>query len=378
MIEGVAVAGVGTLPSQRRPAREVTTPALLSDALGLALADAGMRSGEIDGLGVASFSLRPDRAIDFAWHSGLRLRWLMDDVMAMNLVHHAVRALQAGDASAIAIVGGDNLLGADYGELVDNYNRATRDYLGALPTGGPNPLFALVTQRHMASRGLERADYGRVVVSQRAWAATNPNAAYRQPLSLDEYLGAPQVAYPLCLYDCPPPVAAAEALILTASERSMTGRRRVEIRAIASSFGADIQEGEGLETGLVLVAEGLWAESGIGPRDLDVVELYDDYPVMVLVQLRDLGVIGDGDAEPLLRGPGRSVQAVNTGGGLLCAGQAGAGGGLQAIVEAARQLRGERGDGQVASARTAVAAGYGMVLYRYAACSVAAVLEAAG
>jgi acetyl-CoA acetyltransferase len=230
----------------------------------------------------------------------------------------------------------------------------------------------------MARHGLDRADYGRVVVSQRAWAATNSNAAYRQPLSIEDYLSAPKVAYPLGLFDCPAPVAAAEALILTASERAPKGRRRVEVRAIAASFDADVQEGEGLETGLALVAGELWAESGIGPRDVDVVELYDDYPVMVLVQLRDLGLIGDGDAEPLLRGPGRSIQAVNTGGGLLCAGQAGAGGGLQAIVEAVRQLRGERGEGQVANARTALAAGYGMVLYRYAACSVAAVLEATG
>ena len=95
---------------------------------------------------------------------------------------------------------------------------------------------------------------------------------------------------------------------------------------------------------------------------------------MVLVQLEDLGLITDGRAQALLRGPGGSAPAVNTSGGLLCAGQAGAGGGLQAIVEAARQVRGERGEGQVPNARTAVAAGYGMVLYRYAACSVAAVL----
>ena len=220
-------------------------PRCLNAALGLALEDAGLHSREIDGLAVASFSLAPDRAIDFAWHAGLRLRWIMEDVMAMNLVQHAVRALQAGDASAIAIVGGDNLIGADYGDMVDTYNRVTSEYLAALPSGGPNPLFALVTQRHMQRYGLDRTDYGNVVVNQRAWAATNANAAYRQPLSMEEYLDAPRVSHPLCLYDCPPPVASAEALILTASDRSMKGRRRVEIRAVAASFDADVQDGGG-------------------------------------------------------------------------------------------------------------------------------------
>jgi acetyl-CoA acetyltransferase len=378
MIEDVAIAGVATLPSVRKPSADVTAARLLSDVLGAALADAGVSTSDVDGLGVASFSLRPDRAIDFAWHAGLRLRWIMEDVMAMNLVHHAVRAVQAGDASVIVIVGGDNLIGADYGDMVNEYNSVTRDYLSALPAGGPNGLFALVTQQHMARHGLTREDYGRVVINQRDWAATNPRAAYRHPLTMAEYLDAPCVARPLTIFDCPPPVAAAEALVITSAERSPRGRRRVLIRSVASSFNHDAHTGEGLETGLATLAGGLWAESGIGPGDLDAVEVYDDYPVMVLTQLEDLGVISGGDAHALMRPDGRRSPAVNTSGGLLCAGQAGAGGGLQGVVEGARQVRHERGDGQIPGARAAAVAGYGMVLYRYAAMSVAAVLEGVG
>jgi len=370
------VAGVGSIGAQRHPPADVTTAGLLNDALELAIRDAGISASEIDGLGLASFSLAPDRAIDFAWHAGLRLRWIMEDTMALNIVQHAVRAIGSGDASAIAVVAGDNLLGADYGRMVEAYNATTRDYLSALPTGGPNALFALLTQRHMATNGLARDDYGRVVVSQRAWAQTNPYAAYREPLTMPEYLAAAEVASPLTIFDCPPPVAAAEAIILTAAQDA-SGRRRVEIRAVSASFNQDAHQEDGLHTGLAGVAPGLWQASGIAPEDIDVVEVYDDYPVVVLIQLEDLGFIKRGDARLLLDGPGQRRPAVNTSGGLLSAGQAGAGGGLQGFVEAVRQLRHERAAGQVPGARTAVVAGYGMVLYRYGACSVAAVLESA-
>jgi acetyl-CoA acetyltransferase len=266
-------------------------------------------------------------------------------------------------------------MGASYGAMVEGYNTAHRDHLTPIDVGGPNALFALVTQAHMAKYGLDREAYGKVVVSQRAWAGTNPRAAYRAPLSMEEYLAAPMIADPLGLLDCPPIVAGAEAVVVSAADR---GRGRgVSIRAIRASFNHDHQEGEGLRTGLADLAPSLWDESGIGPEDVDVVGIYDDYPVIVLVHLEDLGFVSGGDARGVLLGPGGRGLPVNTAGGLLTAGQSGAGGGLHALVECVRQLRGEREEGQVDGARVAVVAGYGMVLYRYASCSVAAVLEAA-
>jgi acetyl-CoA acetyltransferase len=110
----------------------------------------------------------------------------------------------------------------------------------------------------------------------------------------------------------------------------------------------------------------------VKPADVDVALVYDDYPVMVLVQLEDLG-FGD-PHETLLRIGDRSLP-VNTSGGQLSAGQAGAGGGMHLLVEAVTQLRGRGGSRQVEGARLALATGYGMVAYRYGACANAAVLE---
>jgi acetyl-CoA acetyltransferase len=375
LIEEVVIAGAATVPGERKPASGTTTEGLLARAFELALENAGLGVKDVDGLGIASFGLRPDRALDLAWKLGLSLRWLMDDVVGLNLVQHAAHAVQAGDASVVVVAGGDYLVGEDFGDLAANFNRTVRDYLSPLPTGGPNALFSFVTQAHMAAFGLGREAYGQVAVAQRAWASRNPAAIYRTPLSMEEYLQAPMVADPLCLYDCVPPAAGAEAVVITSAQDRLRRDRSLRLRSIGTSFNHDHQEGDGLSTGLRDMAARLWDDSGLSPAEIDVVSAYDDYPVMVLVQLEDLGFIQNGDAAELLTGPGKGRPAVNTSGGMLSAGQAGAGGGLHGLVECVRQLRGERGDGQVAGARTAMACCSTTALYRYGGCAAATVLD---
>jgi acetyl-CoA acetyltransferase len=374
------LAGAAETPYARRPLGK-TTPSLLAGAALGALEDAGLKPADVDGLGVASFSLAPDHAIDLAWRLGLRLRWLMEDphggASALNMLQHASRAIDAGDAEVILLLAGDAVSPADFRRLADEHNSATRDHLAPIPAGGPNALFALVTSRHMREHGLGRETYGRVVLAQRGWAEQNPAAVYRDPLTMADYLNAPIVAAPLSLLDCVPIVAGADAVVMTAAERS-AGRPALEPVAFAASYNHDQQAGDGLETGLAERASGLWEEAGLGPEDVEVASVYDDYPVMVLVQLSDLGFAADGDLERFAREqlePRRL--AVNTSGGQLSAGQAGAAGGMHGLVEAIRQLRGEAGERQVEGARTAVVTGYGMIAYGYGACSNAVVLRTA-
>jgi len=371
------ITGAGESPYTRHPAAGVTTQALLADAGRRALEDAGLGPTDVDGLGVASFSLAPDHAVDLAFRLGLRVRWLMDaatgGASAVDMLQHARRAVEAGDARCVLLVAGDRLDADDFVRLVDEYNTATRDHLAQLPTGGPNALFALLTQRHMARHGLGREHYGKVARAQRAWAGANPGAVYRTPLALAEYLGAPIVADPLTIYDCVPVVAGADAVVVSADSTGSAAR----IRALSASHNADQQEGDGLETGLRGVAADTWAAAGVGPEDVDVVSVYDDYPAMVLVQLEDLGFAADGDLERLVddRIATRAFP-VNTSGGQLSAGQAGAAGGMHGLVEIVRQLRRKvEAERQVAGARIGVVSGYGMVAYRHGACSNVAVLE---
>ncbi|HKO28730.1 MAG TPA: thiolase family protein [Solirubrobacteraceae bacterium] len=374
------IAGCGESPYTRHPPPGTTTPQVLADAAARALASAGLEPSSLDGLAVSSFSLAPDHAVDLAWRLGLRLHWLMQDTnggaSGINMLQHAARAVQAGDARAILIVAGDHLPRERFQDLVDNYNQATSDYLAPLPFGGPNSLFAMLTQRHAAAHGLTRSDYGALVVAQRRWAGGNPGAAYRDPMQLDDYLNAPLVADPLCVYDCVPVVSGADAVVICAPDANRSGAPGVAIRALALSINPDDQQGDGLRTGLADMADQLWREAGTDPDEIDVTMVYDDYPAMALVQLADLGYAGDGDVRSMIHDHiATRKTAVNTSGGQLSAGQAGAAGGLHGVVEAVHQLRGEAGERQVAGARRALVAGYGMVCYRYGACAGATVLE---
>ena len=373
------IAAVAESPYARHPPAYATTETYLADAVVRVLAAEGIGRDEVDGFGVSSFTLAPDNAIDLAWKLGLRLRWLLQDTnggaSGLNMLRHAVRAVEAGDAEVIVLVAGDRLLPREFVALVDGYNEATRDHLAPLPSAGPNSVFSFLTQRHMARFGLEREDYGRVAVAQRSWASRNPHAVYRSPLTLDGYLSAPPVAPPLHRFDCVPVVSGADAVLVTARDRAR-GNPAVIVRAFGASYNDDQQEGDGLSTGLAALADELWHEAALGPDDLDAAYLYDDYPVMVAVQAMDLGLVPDGDIRRFLRVRiDEERWPLNTSGGQLSAGQAGAAGGMHGLVEAVRQLRREADERQVADARTALVAGYGMVLYRYGACANAAILE---
>jgi acetyl-CoA acetyltransferase len=376
------IVGTGETTYTRHPDPAADTSTLLRDAVVEALADARLSPADVDGLAVAAFSLGPDHAIDLAWRLGLRLRWLLEDTCGgaagVDMLGHARRAMEAGDASVVAVVAGDANRPADVARRQATFNRATRDHLAPLRYGGPNSLFAMLTQRQMQAHGLTPEDYGHVVIAQRAWAGGNPGAVYRAPLSMDEYLAAPLVAGPLRRYDCVPVVAGADALVLRSDGGGPGTGPPIAVRALVRSFNHDQQEGDGLRTGLAALASELWDGAGVGPGDVDLACVYDDYPAMVLAQLADLRLIADGDLPRYAREliAGRHFP-VNTSGGMLSAGQAGAAGGLHGIVEAVRQLQHRARDRQVPGARLAVVTGYGMVLYRYGAAACAAVLERA-
>ncbi|CAB3845472.1 hypothetical protein LMG26854_02676 [Achromobacter aegrifaciens] len=372
---GPGIVGVGETPSLRHPGPGTSTAGLMAEAIAQALRGAGLKPGDVDGLGVASFTLRPDRAIDLAWRLGLRLNWCMQDEMggasAINLLRQAWLALQAGQAETIVLVAGDHFTGADFAGLVRGYNRSAQDYLSPLGCEGPNPLFAMLTQRQMARAGLAREDYGALCVAQRLWAAGNPNAAYRDPLSLAQYLAAPMVAPPLGRLDCVPVVSGACALVLNARPAGIS----VRLLASDARYNDDQQEGDGLQTGIAAFAPALWQRAGLGPEDMDVLSVYDDYPAMALAQLCDLGFASIDDLPGFIaRRLATRDLPVNTAGGQLSAGQAGTAGGMHGLVEVARQLLGQAGERQVRGARHGVATGYGMVQLRYGMCANAAVL----
>ena len=164
----------------------------------------------------------------------------------MNMLGHALRAVETGAASAILVVGGDATGLAGYGKVATNFNVATREHLAPLGHGGPNGVYALVTSRQMKKYGLEKSDYGHLADRAARMGGKNPFAVYRTPLTMDEYLAAPMVADPLSRYDCVPVVAGAQAIVVARPDRAPRGRAPVRVRAHRASFNYDNQEGDGL------------------------------------------------------------------------------------------------------------------------------------
>lgn len=376
-MKDATIVGAGESPYTRHPDPAGTTSAVLADAVLRALADAEVERSQVDGFAVSSFTLEPDHAIDLAWRLGLRLKWLMQDTnggaSAVAMLQHAVRAVESGDATTVVLVAGDRMNAATHNTLVARYNQATSDHLSPLPSLGPNPQFAMLTQRQMEAFGLTAEDYGRLVINQRRWASVNPGAVYREPLTMADYLAAPVVATPLRRYDCVPPVTGADAVVVTAADR---GGRSARVVAVGASYNTDDQLGDGLTTGLADLSDGLWDGAGIGPNDIGVASVYDDYPAMSVAQLTDVGLLDRNDVPgSLARLLHAGSPAVNTSGGQLSAGQAGSAGGMHGLVEVVQQLRG-RASGRQVEARFGLVTGYGMVLYRHGACANATILEA--
>ncbi|CAB4934461.1 MAG: thiolase family protein [Actinobacteria bacterium] len=376
--QGAWITGVGQTPYLRKPDADLTTEALLADAAQAALSEAGLRASDVDGLAVASFTLAPDRAIDLAAKLGLRLRWIMDSGLGgasgVDMLQHSSAAVRAGDARNILCLGGDCFTGDAFTRLINAYNRSMIEDFEGFTAFGPNAMFALLTTLQMSRLGLERADYGALVCRQRESAAAfNANAAYRTPLTIDDYLAAPVVAEPLTILDCVPVVSGANAITVGGAP---TGASPVRIASVKASYNHDNHLGDGLTTGLSEAAGALWEATGWDPSEIDVLSLYDDYPAVVVAQLIDAGFIGSasiskGDTATALRDLLLSDLAINSSGGQLSAGQCGAGAGLHGVVDACRALvrlgRGGR----------AFVAGYGMVVHRFGACSNAAALEIA-
>ncbi len=381
MYNNSAIIGVGQSTYTRRPRPDQTTQTLMRDAVVAALADANLDAKDVRGMAVASFSLAPDAAVDLAWKLGLSLRWLMQDTnggsSAMNMLGHALRGVETGAVDAILVLGGDATGLAGYAKVAANFNTVTQKHLAPLGHGGPNGVYALVATRQINKYGLQKSDYGHIAIAQREWAAKNPYAVYRTPLTMEEYLAAPMVADPLCRYDCVPVVAGAQAVVVARPDLAPKGRPVVRVRAHRASFNHDNQQGDGLQTGISTFAADFWREAGVSPEDIDVASIYDDYPTMVLAQANDLGLIPDHDLARFCRVTiGEQRFPLNTWGGMLSAGQPGGpAGGLNGIAEAVLQLQHRAGERQVRNARLAVTTGYGMTMYRYGGTAAAAILE---
>jgi len=378
--EGVAVAVPVTVPYVRYSIRAAHW--WLARCLADLVKRSGLEKDDIDGLSVSSFTLAPDSAIGLTQHLGLSPRWLdhvpFGGASGVVMLRRAARAVQAGDADVVACLAGDTNHVDSFRLTLANFSQFARDAVYPYGAGGPNASFAFLTAYYMRAYGATREDFGKLCVAQRANALKYEHALFKKPLSLEEYLAARPIADPLHLFDCVMPCAGAEAFLVLTEERARSLRLPyAKLLGTIERHNAFASDPVQMRAGWALDQADLYQQAGVAPEDMDFVQTYDDYPVISLMQLEDLGFCAKGEGPAFIRRHTLTWDGsfpVNTSGGQLSVGQAGAAGGSLGLVEALRQLTGEAAARQVKDAKLGLVSGFGMINFDRGLGSGAAIL----
>ena len=361
-IVGAATFGIGEAPG-------LTPLDMGASALGLALADAGLGLGDVDGLFVCT-SDDALSGLSLAEYLGIRPKFSDNNRTGGSaFMSHAIvaaLALEAGYCDVAVVVHASNQRTAGAG-LVS----MRKPSLYEVPYKPMNPLspYALAAQRHMYEFGTTREQLAEVAVAARGWAIQNPEAwCYdKGPLTLDAVAAARMVSSPLTVLDCCLVVDGASAIVMTRADRAKDLRAKPVylLGGAAEVWHSEIASMPDLTvTAAKASGERAFAMAGYGPQDMNTVQLYDAFTINTILFLEDLGFCPKGEGGRFVSGghigPGGGL-AVNTNGGGLSYCPPGMYG-LLALVEAVRPLRGECDVRQVKDAGLAVAHGNGGTL----------------
>ena len=358
-----------------------SSTALAAEAVQHAVADAGLALGDLDGL-LVSAGIKQDVGVGLAAVLGLGDLNMLAQVNAYGatagvMVAQAVQAITAGTATTVACVFADTPLKPDRSAGASwrspNKSGATatagRGLAGWSTASGavnPNILYALCARRHMQAYGTTSQQLGEIAVAQRAWAAGNPAAQLRQPLTIAEHQESRWIAEPLHLLDCCLVSNGAIAVVVTTADRAgQLARPPVYVWGYGQAH-APRRMHAGSQWGLVTPAAHSGPQAmrmaGIGVDDVDVAQLYDCYTYTVLVTLEDYGFCAKGEGGEFVSdgrlAPGGKL-ACNTGGGQLSAYYMW---GMTPLSEAVIQARGDGGARQAPRNDVVLVSGNGGIL----------------
>lgn len=358
-IVGLATFGLGEAPGYS--SMEIAVQAALD-----AVSDAGLRLGDIDGL----FTCLPDDAfagLSMAEYLGIDPRFTDNNRTGgssfMSHLITAALALGAGHIETALITYGSNQRTAG-GRLATPAGWNKWD----APFGGlfPSTAYALAAARHFHEFGTTRHHLAEVAVAARNWARTNPEAFAREELTLEDCLSSRMITSPLAKSDFCLVTDGGAAVVLTSSERARDLRKPpvpVLGAAAATWYNSIAQAGDLTTTAAAESGARAYHSAGLGPAEIDVVQLYDAFTINTILFLEDLGFCSKGEGGNFVAGgaigPGGRLP-VNTNGGALSCCHPGMYG-LFPIIEGARQIRGEAAN-QLPDVSTALAHGNGGTL----------------
>jgi acetyl-CoA acetyltransferase len=216
-------------------------------------------------------------------------------------------------------------------------------------------------QRHFYEFGTTREQLGAVAINARRNAGLNPRAVYREPLSMDEYLGSRMISSPLCLFDCDVPVDGSTAVVVSTAEYAADARSHaIRLQAFGTALNGRASWDQWSDMTTMAAHDAgshMWRRTDLTPADVDVVQLYDGFTILMLMWLEGLSFCPHGESGAFVEG-GRRIALegelpANTSGGQLSAGRLH---GFGLLHEAVLQLRGDATGRQIRDAEVAVAA----------------------
>jgi acetyl-CoA acetyltransferase len=337
-----------------------------------ALADAGLTLADVDGICYAGM------ATGLAEYLGVHPRFVDGTMVGGSSyelhLEHAAAAIAAGLCEVVVSVYAATPRG--------DRRRGTGPQRGGPPFGGPNPMaewempyglampmgaYALAASRHMARYGTTSEQLAQIAVDTRRWAAMNPRARFRDPITIADVLASPIQASPLHLLDCCLVTDGAGAFVVTSAERAQDlAKPAIYVLGAATCGDHQMisQMPELTTTAGARSGPAAFEMAGVKPDEVDLLMAYDSFTITALLHLEDLGFCPKGEGGAFVEdgklGPGGSLPTNTNGGGLSYThpGQYG----MFLLVEAVRQLRGECGSRQVSNPEVAVAHGSGGVL----------------
>ncbi len=377
-ITGVAEGPLGKVSDQ-------TELSMMGQATRAALAEAGLREADVDGLFVRYRTTEPlvEHTVEFGEYMGIRPRFAdSTDIGGGSFeafVHHALLAVAAGRCEVALLAYASRQRSRRSRSMLLAPDDYTLSGQFEAPYGILSPIgqYALIAARHMHQYGTTPAQLAEVAVAARRWAQRNPKAFVRDPLSVDDVLASEMVSSPLRRLDCCLMTDGSAAVVVTTAARSRdAAKRAVRVLGAGESHShwhisqmPDLTVSPGVVSG-----REAFGMAGIRPSEVDFLEPYDNFTSAVIMHLEDLGFCAKGEGGPFVEqgalAPGGRLPAMTSGGGLSYnhPGMLG----LLLLVEAVRQLRGEAGDRQVPDARLGVVHGIGGVSFGAAATVVLA------
>ena len=360
-----------------------TAAEFAAEAVRLAVADAGLTIGDVDGM-LISNGLGGGVTIRLPRDLGMRdLRMLSEitsyGATAIAQVQYACLAVAGGLAKTVVCVHADAPL-KPASSSGDTYRSAATARRGVTGFGGfgltgglrgANNLYAFAARRHMAHFGTTSEDFGHIAVAQRAWATMNPLAQFRTPLTIEDHQSSRWIVDPLHLFDCCTVSNGAIAVVVTSADRS----RHLAQPPVYPWAWAQVHPGTplhgdsdfGLVSGGTLAAPVVMKMAGITADDIDIRELYDCYTYTTMITLEDYGFCAKGEGGAFAAsgalGPGGS-HPTNTGGGQLSSYYLW---GMTPLSEAVIQARGQAGERQVPKHDVVLVTGNGGILDHHAA-----------